>query len=131
MVAGGAILQLWTLGKVRMDPPLFHWLLASAVASVLWYGSLIMLKAANRHLRISIVYAVAAGTALLLAAILVRANGKAASAGMSLLVMDTVMAVYALRAAAGLLNSSVTSDLLSALNPLPLVELLAQKRRET
>ena len=130
MVAGGAILQLWTHGKVKMDPQLFHWLLASAVASVLWYGSLITLKAANRHLRISIVYAVASGTALLLAAILVRAHGQAASAGMSLLVMDAVMAVYALRAAASLRNSSVTSDLLSALNPLPLVELLAQKRRD-
>ena len=121
---GGWILQVWTHDRVTMQPELFRWLLASAVASVLWYGSLILLKAANRHLRATVVYAGAAGAAVLLAVVLLQARGNLADAGMSLLLMDAVMAAYALRAAARLCGSSVVESLRSALNPFPLLRLL-------
>jgi O-antigen/teichoic acid export membrane protein len=126
-VTGAWVLQLWTHGKVSMDPELFRWLLASALASALWYGSLTLLKAANRHLRAAIVYAGSAGAALALASVLLNGTGNLASAGMSLLVMDTVMAAYTLRAAARLLNASALMNLYSALNPAPLLRLLAGK----
>lgn len=124
-LSGKWILQLWTGGRVTMDPELFRWLLASAVASVLWYGSLTLLKAANLHLLAAIVYVAAAGVALVLAAWLLQATENLASAGMSLLLMDTVTAAYVLRAAARLCGSSAANNLVSALNPIPLLRLLA------
>ena len=39
---GNPLLAIWTHGKVTMDPLLLAWLLASAVASVLWYSGLIV-----------------------------------------------------------------------------------------
>jgi len=123
-LTGRWILQLWTRGKVTMDPELFRWLLASAVASVLWYGSLTLLKAANRHLRAAVVYASSAGAAVVVAAVLLKATGNLAGAGMSLLVMDSMMATYTLRAAGRLCGSSAVDSLRSALNPVPLLRLL-------
>jgi len=123
-LTGTWILQFWTHGRVTMEPLLFHWLLASAVASVLWYGSLILLKAANRHLRAAVVYAAAAAAAVLLAAVLLKSTGNLADVGMSLLLMDVAMAAYALRAAGRLSGNSVVESLRSALNPLPLLRLL-------
>jgi O-antigen/teichoic acid export membrane protein len=118
-LTGGWILQVWTRGTVAMQPALFHWLLAGAVAGVLWYGSLIALKAANRHLRTTVVYVAAAATAVLLAAVLLNATGHLAAAGIALLVMDVVTAAYALRAAGRLCDSSPLDSLRAALNPLP------------
>jgi O-antigen/teichoic acid export membrane protein len=125
---GSWVLQFWTHGRVVMDYSLFYWLLASSVASVLWYGSLIVLKAANRHLRAALVYAGAAGTALLLAAVLLGRSHSLASAGMSLLLMDVVMLTYTMRAAGKLSDSPAGGNLFAALNPLPLVRLIMQKR---
>jgi O-antigen/teichoic acid export membrane protein len=126
-LTGGWILQFWTHGKVTMHLQLFGWLLTSAVASVLWYGGLTLLKAANRHLRAAVVYATTAGAAVLLAAVLLKATGNLADAGMSLLLMDIVMAAYALPAAGRLCGSSVAESLRSALNPIPLLGLLPTK----
>ena len=126
-VTGDWIVQLWTHGKVTMDIPLFRWLLASAVASALWYGGLILLKAANRHLRAAFVYAVASGSAVLLAALVLNATHHLASAGMSLLLMDAVMAGYALLAAGHVSGTSALSTVLSAFNPIPLLRLLTRK----
>src|SRR6266581_3191103 len=50
MLSGSWVLRFWTNGHVAMHLSLFHWLLISAVASVLWYGNLTVLKSANRHL---------------------------------------------------------------------------------
>jgi hypothetical protein len=93
------------------------------VASGLWYGSLTLLKAANRHLHAAVVYAAAAGAVVFLAAFLLRTTGNLADAGFSLLLMDAMMAAYALRAAGRLCGSSAVNDLLSALNPIPLLRL--------
>jgi len=123
-LTGARILTFWTHGRVIMDPGLFRWLLASAVASALWYGSLTLLKAANRHLRAAVIYAASAGAALALAAAVLKATGNLAGAGMSLLVMDTVMAGYTLRAASRLCGTSGLTSLYSALNPAPLLKLV-------
>jgi hypothetical protein len=109
-----------------MHPALFHWLLASAVASVLWYGSFILLKAANHHVRSAVIYAAAAGASVLLAAVLLKATRKLADVGMSLLLMDAVMAGYTLRAAGRLCGSSTWNSLLATLNPIPPRRLLGR-----
>lgn len=131
MVTGSWILEVWTHGKVSMDSALFHWLLISAVASGLWYGSLTLLKAANRHLHAAVVFAAAAAAAVLLAAFLLGITGNLADAGFSLLLMDAIVAAYALRAAARLCGSSAVNGLLSALNPIPLLRLATAVARRT
>ena len=123
-LTGSWIVRFWTQGRVMMDAELFAWLLASAVAGALWYGGLTVLKAANRHLRAAVIYAVAAGCAVVLAAALLSITKNLAPAGMSLLLMDTVMAAYTLGAAAHLCESSAMDTVLSALNPARLLKLL-------
>jgi O-antigen/teichoic acid export membrane protein len=123
-LTGNWIITVWTGGKVIMDSELFGWLLVSAVASAIWYGSLTLLKAANRHLPAAIFYAASAAGALILAALLLNASGKLASAGVSLLLMDAVMVAYTLRAAGRLCGTSVVNSLQATLNPAPLLRLL-------
>jgi O-antigen/teichoic acid export membrane protein len=124
---GGFILDVWTHGKVAMHPALFAWLLGSAVASVLWYGALLVLKAANRHLRAASVYVFASAAAVGLAALLLRWTGDLADAGLALLVMDTAMVLYTLNAATPLLQARPLASVALAANPLPLLNLVRGK----
>jgi O-antigen/teichoic acid export membrane protein len=124
---GGWILEVWTHGKVAMQPALFYWLLATAMGSTLWYGGVTMLKAANRHLRASFIYAIAAGGAVVLAGALLTTTGNLANAGLALLLMDAVIAAYTLRAASRLCGSRALGVLRAALNPLPLLKVAVLK----
>jgi len=128
---GEYILRHWTRNAVSMDAILFGWLLGSAVASVLWYGALVLLRATNRHVYASVVYVAASGVALLSAAAFLTYTGKVASAGMALLIMDAAMAVYTLRAAIRLLNVSPVKFLIDAINPVPLLALVSIRPRAT
>ena len=116
---GGLILDVWTQGKVAMHPVLFAWLLGSAVASVLWYGALIVLKAANRHVRAAWAYVVAAAAAVGLAVVLLRLTDNLAYAGFALVMMDVTMALYTFRAAAVLLAECPGPLFLRSLDPRP------------
>ncbi len=127
---GGRILEFWTHGRVVMDGALFGWLLASAVASVVWYGSLSMLKAANQHLHAAAVYVLAAAAAVGLAAILLEYTDDLAYAGMALLVMDAAMTGYALAAATNLLGMRPVMTLAQAANPFPFLHILRSKALE-
>jgi O-antigen/teichoic acid export membrane protein len=120
---GSFILDVWTHGKVAMEPALFAWLLGSAVASVLWYGALIVLKAANRHLRAATVFVFASAGAVGVAALLFAWTGSVASAGPALLLMDAVMALYTFCAAAQLLGVKPAASLVQAVDPRPLAGL--------
>ena len=90
---------------------------------MLWFGSLTVLKAANRHLRAASVYVLASAAAVGLAAALLDYTDSLASAGLALLVMDAAMALYTLGAAALLLAERPWSLLLHALDPRPMVAL--------
>ena len=122
-VVGTPVLAMWTGGQVEMNNVLFAWLLASAVFTVLWYGALIVLKAANKHLRVAVTYMVASLGAVALASILISLTGEAGYGGLALLVMDTTMAVASLTAASRLVGIKVMDSLLSAANPYPLLHL--------
>ncbi|HXF07857.1 MAG TPA: hypothetical protein VNK45_04955 [Candidatus Acidoferrales bacterium] len=126
---GSWLLELWTHGRVVMDGALFGWLLASAVASVLWFGGLTVLKAANRHLRAASVYVIASAAAVSLAAALLHWTGQLAHAGMALLVMDAAMALYVLGAAAALLAERPLPLLLRTLDPRPVAALARSRFR--
>lgn len=121
---GGHVLELWTHGRVAMDGALFGWLLASAVASVLWLGGLTVLKAANRHLRAAVVYVFASAAAVGLAVALLYWTGELALAGVALLAMDAIMALYTISAATHLLAEQPWSLLMRAADPRPVTTLV-------
>ncbi|MBP1610667.1 MAG: hypothetical protein H6Q04_2902 [Acidobacteria bacterium] len=118
-----SILAIWTHGKVTMNNLLFSWLLASAVASILWYGGLIVLKAANKHLRAASLYVLSSGAAVALGAVLMTWSGNVAEAGLALLLMDAVMMACTLRAASRLTGTHAWSNLLESMNPSCLLRL--------
>lgn len=120
---GSFILDIWTHGKVGMDPWLFAALLVSAVASVFWYGALIVLKAANRHLRAAIVFVIASAGAVLISALLLTGTGRLDSAGLALLLMDTVMSIYTFYAVTQLLGIKPAAAFAQAVNPGPLIKM--------
>ena len=120
-VFGDRILAIWTHGKVQMDSVLFGWLLVSAVASVLWYSGLIVLKAANQHLRASAVFTVSAGAAVGVAVILMSWSGRVAEAGLALLLMDGAITLYILPRALKFTGVRALPDLVSLINPIGFV----------
>jgi O-antigen/teichoic acid export membrane protein len=113
---GDWIVKVWTHGKVPMDSGLFNWLLISAMASVLWYGGLNLLKAANRHLRAAVWYVFSSLAAVLLAAILLRNTSELSTAGPALVVMDVLMTVYVFRSAAHSIGTPTWSIMRSMLD---------------
>ncbi|MHB8570882.1 MAG: lipopolysaccharide biosynthesis protein [Metallibacterium sp.] len=120
-LAGPWILSVWTHGKVAMNLPLFSWLLLSAVASVLWYCALNLLKAGNIHLRATLWYALSAAASVILAIVLLRTTHRVADAGLALLLTDALMASYLLRSAARVLGTTVRDLIGSTLDPRPLM----------
>ena len=128
-LCGDSILAIWTHGKVAMNAMLFGWLLASAVASVLWYGALIVLKAANRHLRAATVFVVAAACVLGVAVLLLAWTGNIANAGLALLLMDAVMTLFTVSEAVQLLGVKPAAILIQAADPRPLITQLVARVR--
>ena len=114
-------LAVWTRGAVLMDQALFSWLLLSAVASVLWYCALNLLKAGNIHLRATLWYALSAAASVMLAIVLLRTTHRIADTGLALLLMDALMTSYLLRSAARVLGTTVRDLIGSTLDPRPLL----------
>jgi O-antigen/teichoic acid export membrane protein len=121
---GSLILEIWTHNEVAMEPMLFACLLASATVSVLWYGSLVLLKAVNQHLRAATIYVIVSGVVVGIAMFLLDWTGNLAMAGLALLLMDTVMVLYTLNAAVHLLGIRAIPTLGQAINPIPLFRIL-------
>jgi O-antigen/teichoic acid export membrane protein len=126
---GSVILDLWTHGKVSMQYTLFGWLLGSAVASVLWYGPLTVLKAANLHLRAACLFVLASAGAVGLSVLLLRGSGNIANAGLALLIMDATMALYTFHAAARFIGANPTACIKKAVDPRPLVTIALARIR--
>lgn len=127
---GGPILRLWTHERVSMDTGLFLWLLAGAAISAVWYVSLAVLQALNRHQRAAIAYVLGGVIVLGTAWALVGATGRIAEAGLALFVGDALFAVYVLIGAARMMKVPLVGALVHILNPLGLVPgpLLGQSR---
>jgi O-antigen/teichoic acid export membrane protein len=121
---GSFILDVWTQGRVAMEPWLFAGLLVSAVASTLWFSSLTVLKAANCHLRATLVFALASAGAVAVAVLLLTWTAELASVALALLLMDSVVILYSFDAAVQLLDIKPAATLLQAINPRPLINMM-------
>jgi O-antigen/teichoic acid export membrane protein len=127
---GDSILSIWTHGKVAMDRMLFAWLLASSVASVLWYGSLIALKAANKHIKAASIFVLSSAGAVAVGLALMLWTSNLANAGLALLLMDGTMTLYTINAASRLMNTRPGSNLIQAFNLFALMRLVVAKHKK-
>ena len=125
---GQYILDIWTHGKVGMDSTLFFMLLASAVLSSLWYGIFSAQKAANMHMKSSAVLVIVSLVSLLVALVSMRWTGDASGAGLSVLLIDCVMILYSAGRASELFGFSIYGTLLQAVNPFPMLSVIAKER---
>ncbi len=114
------ILAFWTHGKVVMDARLFAWLMASTVVGTLGYGSLVVMKAANRHIRVAIYFMTAAGLAVALTYSMLSTTGRISDAGYVLMLMDTAVAAYVIPVACRLSGSNLRVFLRQLLEPFAL-----------
>jgi len=114
---GDFVLAIWTHGKVAMNSLLFGWLLASAVAGIIWYGGLTALKAANKHLKAASFYLVSSAATVALGVILMTWSGNVAEAGLALLLMDATMTACTFRAASQLTGTHTLQNLMESINP--------------
>lgn len=112
-------LSVWTHGKVSMHPALFHWLLASAIASVFWYTVLTFLKAGNRHMRATLAYALCAAGVVLASVVLTTCTHRLADVGLVLVLMDATLTITLWRQMSCMLDVEPRVLLLTSLDPRP------------
>jgi O-antigen/teichoic acid export membrane protein len=129
---GDTIIKLWTHNEVSMDRLLYIWLLLSAFASVLWYGGLNLMKSGNRHLQGSLIYVIASSIALIISYFSMNFTKQIHFAGLSLLVMDTIMISYIFTNSSKILEIPGKKVIFSIINTRPLIlrlkSLLHQKQ---
>jgi O-antigen/teichoic acid export membrane protein len=116
LLFGPQLHAAWTHGKVLMDMTLFGFLVASAAASVLWYGAFSAIKSANSHLLASMMYLLSSVAAIVIGDLALRSTQQLLTAGASLLVIDVLMSAYAIRAAIHLIGVRGSDLALFALN---------------
>jgi O-antigen/teichoic acid export membrane protein len=95
---GGSIVSVWTGGKVTTHGLLLYLFLAVAAVDSLWFTSLAILFATNRHQRMAVYYTIASIVNLLLAYLLLEAWGLRGAA-LSLVMLELFMLVVVLRRA--------------------------------
>ena len=116
-VLGQPVVHIWTHGRVAFDAALFGWLLASAVASLLWAPGLAVLRAANRHVRAAAMFVLAAAVSLGASAWLGQLTHSVAAIGAALLTTDAAMLLTTLPAASALSNVKLSSLLKEVSRP--------------
>lgn len=124
---GGYVLDAWTHGAVPMEWPLFYALLASALATVLWYGGVMFLRASNRHMHVALLYTVISACAVVATAVWLKLSGDLFGAGAVLLLMDGAMAIVVLRAVSQITGVDPWLCLLRAFDPRPALKLIERK----
>lgn len=93
---GSPVVEVWTGGKIPLDRQLLYLLLAVVLVNALWYMSLAVLYATNRHHRIALEYVLASLVSLPVAYGLIGPLGLSGAA-VALLMLELFMAGAALR----------------------------------
>lgn len=113
---GAWIYRFWTGGKVTLDLPLFHSLLAVLIANSLWYTSFVVPLAINRHQRTALYFLLGTVVSVLLTVLLLPRSGLV-GAGIALLVIDAVMLCQVLPNSLKLLQDRFVDFILVVLRP--------------
>jgi O-antigen/teichoic acid export membrane protein len=95
-VAGRPVLHLWTSGTIKPDAALLALFLAATVVDALWYTSLAVLYATNRHQRAAVAFTLVSLISLPVAYVSTKAWGLHGVA-LTLLAADLIMLVPVLR----------------------------------
>ncbi len=93
---GDSVVQIWSHDKVKVEQPLFSYLLAAMGVGALWWTSSVVLSATNRHARIAVIFVVVNLSMIGLAIPAVISFGLA-GAGAALLACEVVLAAGILR----------------------------------
>jgi O-antigen/teichoic acid export membrane protein len=96
VIAGGTIVHVWTGGKVIANGPLLYEFLAVAAIDSLWFTSLSILFATNRHQRMAVYFTLASVINLPVAYAFVQLWGLQGAA-VSLILVELFMLVAVLR----------------------------------
>lgn len=96
IILGGPAVDIWTGGKIPMDHELLYLLLAVLFANALWYMSLAVLYATNRHQRVAVDYVLGSLLTLPLAYGLIGPFGLSGVA-IALLMLEIFMVAAVLR----------------------------------
>lgn len=98
-ISGEQILSRWTVGKIPMHWPLYLFLLLSVIINSLWYTALMVPYATNRHAPIALLYFVIYGVAAFLLAYIFSLVYSINGIGISLVIVEMIMAVFVIREA--------------------------------
>lgn len=102
---GEVVLEIWASGEITLDAPLYACLLLASAVNSLWYVSLMVPYATNRHGRVAL-FSLAANGGMLLFAVFFMAWFGLSGAGAAVLLAELSMTVFVLPVA--LSQSSVT-----------------------
>jgi O-antigen/teichoic acid export membrane protein len=115
-VLGGPMLHLWTSGKVGPSGLLLDLFLLTTVIDALWYTSLTVLYATNRHQRAAVWYALVSLIGLPVAYGLMQLWGLDGAAT-TLLIADVVMLYPVLRQAVPAAHDDLRQWLAAVIRP--------------
>jgi len=111
------VFPVWTSGEVVMQWPVFALLIAVALVNSIWYTALMVPYATNRHIRIAVFYCLVYGVGAFVTgyfgAKFFGLNGVA----LSLLFVETIMAVIVIRIALYMAKVKMTEWVLAVFNP--------------
>lgn len=107
LLIGDSLLDLWTRGKIEMEPLLFGFLLLSAIANVIWYSSFVLLKASNQHLQASVVFALISIITLCVSFATMHWSKSASATGIALFTLDTAMLLYVFQKMKNILSNEI------------------------
>ena len=116
MLLGPKLVEVWTVGRIAVEQPLFGWLLAGSVATLLWTGAGAALYATNHHEKIALLYVAVAGAGLAAASV---AAGYAGASGVAaaLAVSELVVLALALKWATAFVGQGFGALAGAALRP--------------
>ena len=110
LLAGDWIVKVWTHGSVQVNESLLHWLLLSAVFSVLWHGGITLLKAGNFHAKAAFWYVLSSIITVAFASLALRLTEQLSFAGLAYVIGDVLISVYITYALHSMLRRPMNSQ---------------------
>ena len=113
---GPWLVEVWTAGRITVRQPLFSWLLAGGMVTLLWTGAATAMLATNSHKEIAVLYVLAASAGLAASAAAAVHTGPSGVAA-ALALSELVVLVLVLKQALGFLDQRLGALARSTLRP--------------